>query len=151
MTEPISPVVGAVAAARTDLAKPLIEVKDLVFYRGSRVIYDGVNLQIRRGQITGIMGPSGTGKTTLLRIIAGLEQADNGQILLRGNDFTASSAGERNIGYVPQSFALYPHFSVRKNISYPLDLVGAAAARLHRLGSGDLIAKEKGAVLKPRL
>ena len=62
-------------------AQALIEVKDLSFKRGERVIYDQVNLKIRQGQITGIMGPSGTGKTTLLRLIGGQLTPDQGEVL----------------------------------------------------------------------
>lgn len=125
MTEPISPVVGAVAAARTDLAKPLIEVKDLVFYRGSRVIYDGVNLQIRRGQITGIMGPSGTGKTTLLRLIGGQLMPDLGDVLFDGQ--SVPNMGRRELfqarsrmGMLFQSGALFTDMSVYENVAFPL-------------------------------
>ena len=125
MTEPISPVVGAVAAARTDLAKPLIEVKDLVFYRGSRVIYDGVNLQIRRGQITGIMGPSGTGKTTLLRLIGGQLMPDSGDVLFDGQ--SVPNMGRRELfqarsrmGMLFQSGALFTDMSVFDNVAFPL-------------------------------
>ena len=60
-----------------------------------------------------------------LRLIAGFEQPDSGQIELRGRDMTAAAPGERNLGYVPQSFALYPHFSVFDNIAYPLALIRA--------------------------
>jgi phospholipid/cholesterol/gamma-HCH transport system ATP-binding protein len=59
-------------------------VKNLSFNRGERVIYDNVDLKIRRGQITGIMGPSGTGKTTLLRLIGGQLTPDRGEVLLDG-------------------------------------------------------------------
>ena len=62
----------------------LIEVKHLSFNRGERVIYDDVCLKIRRGQITAIMGPSGTGKTTLLRLIGGQLTPDRGEVLIDG-------------------------------------------------------------------
>ena len=65
-------------------AQSLIEVKNLSFKRGERVIYDNVSLNIRRGQITAIMGPSGTGKTTLLRLIGGQLTPDQGEVLLDG-------------------------------------------------------------------
>ncbi|MCZ4151559.1 phospholipid ABC transporter ATP-binding protein MlaF, partial [Escherichia coli] len=64
----------------------LIEVKNLSFNRGERVIYDNISLNIRRGQITAIMGPSGTGKTTLLRLIGGQLVPDQGEVLLDGKD-----------------------------------------------------------------
>ena len=67
-------------------SQSLIEVKNLSFKRGERIIYDNINLTIRRGQITAIMGPSGTGKTTLLRLIGGQLIPDHGQVLLDGKD-----------------------------------------------------------------
>ena len=69
----------------------LIEVKNLSFKRGERVIYDDVSLNIRRGQITAIMGPSGTGKTTLLRLIGGQLVPEHGQVLLDGKDIATIS------------------------------------------------------------
>ncbi len=72
----------------------LIEVKNLSFNRGERVIYDNVSLQIRRGQITAIMGPSGTGKTTLLRLIGGQLTPDSGEVLLDGKNIASMSRGE---------------------------------------------------------
>ena len=69
----------------------LIEVKNLSFKRGERVIYDDVSLNIRRGQITAIMGPSGTGKTTLLRLIGGQLTPEQGQVLLDGKDIAKMS------------------------------------------------------------
>jgi ABC-type sugar transport system ATPase subunit len=80
------------------------------------VIAQGMNLQI--------FGAPGTGKSTLLRLITGLDQPDHGEIYLRGENMTKVSAADRNIGYVPQSFALYPHYSVFDNIAYPLHLMG---------------------------
>ena len=72
----------------------LIEVKNLSFKRGERVIYDDVSLNIRRGQITAIMGPSGTGKTTLLRLIGGQLTPEQGQVLLDGKDIAKMSRSE---------------------------------------------------------
>lgn len=72
----------------------LIEVKNLSFKRGERVIYDDVSLNIRRGQITAIMGPSGTGKTTLLRLIGGQLTPEQGQVLLDGKDIAKMARSE---------------------------------------------------------
>ena len=69
-------------------------MKNLSFNRGERVIYDNISLNIRRGQITAIMGPSGTGKTTLLRLIGGQLVPDQGEVLLDGKDIAKMSRQE---------------------------------------------------------
>ena len=91
------------------------------------------------GELTVVYGPPAAGKSVLVRMLTGLEQPDSGRIILRGQDVTHEAPAERNIGYVPQSFALYPHLSVRSNNSYPLDLaacagIGNARGRSHRGG-----------------
>jgi ABC-type sugar transport system ATPase subunit len=90
------------------------------------VIADQMNLQIRDGRFSVIFGAPGAGKSTLLRLITGLDKPDQGEIYLRGADVAKASAADRNIGYVPQSFALYPHYSVFDNIAYPLRLMGVS-------------------------
>lgn len=76
------------------LSQSLIEIKNLSFKRGDRIIYDNISLDIRRGQITAIMGPSGTGKTTLLRLIGGQLIPDSGQVLLDGTDIASMTRSE---------------------------------------------------------
>ncbi|MFT4020935.1 MAG: ATP-binding cassette domain-containing protein [Acinetobacter sp.] len=103
----------------------LIEVKNLSFKRGDRVIYDDVNLCIRRGQITAIMGPSGTGKTTLLRLIGGQLTPDQGAILLDGKDLSTMTrhelfAARARMGMLFQSGALFTDMSVYENVAFPL-------------------------------
>ncbi len=106
-------------------AQTLIEVQNLSFKRGSRVIYDNVSLRIRRGQITAIMGPSGTGKTTLLRLIGGQLRPDQGQILLDGQDIAQMSrqqlfAARARMGMLFQSGALFTDMSVYENVAFPI-------------------------------
>lgn len=96
-------------------------------YGQTQVLTD-LTLTARSGELTVVYGPPASGKSVFVRILTGLEQPDSGQILLRGHDITHLPPAERNIGYVPQSFALYPHLSVRKNIAYPLDLAGVSAS-----------------------
>ena len=72
----------------------LIEVKNLTFKRGSRVIYDNLNLQVKKGKITAIMGPSGIGKTTLLKLIGGQLMPERGEILFDGQDICSLSNRE---------------------------------------------------------
>ena len=106
-------------------AQALIEVKNLSFNRGERVIYDNVNLKIRRGQITAIMGPSGTGKTTLLRLIGGQLSPDQGQVLLDGRNIADMSrpelfASRARMGMLFQSGALFTDMSVYENVAFPI-------------------------------
>ena len=82
---------------------------------------DGVGLDVEEGELVCFLGPSGCGKTTLLRIIAGLEAADAGELRLDGRDLTAIPARERNFGIVFQSYSLFPNMSVARNIAYGLE------------------------------
>jgi len=96
-------------------------------YKRTKVLKD-INLKIAEGSFTVIFGGPATGKSVLQRLIVGLEKPDNGTILIRAKDAAKIIPSERNIGYVPQSFALYPHYSVYDNIAYPLQLVGTPSA-----------------------
>lgn len=87
-------------------------------------IAENMDLTIRENTFSVIFGAPGSGKSTLLRLITGLDQPDEGDIFIGGERVNELSPGERNIGYVPQSFALYPHYSVFDNIAYPLKLLG---------------------------
>ncbi len=95
-------------------------------YKRLRVL-NGITLDIDRGDFAVIYGPPATGKSVLMRILVGLEEPTAGRVMLRGFDATKIPAAARNIGYVPQSFALYPHLSVHDNIGYPLSLAGMSA------------------------
>jgi len=100
----------------------ILELKQLAKRYGSTAVLRGVTLTVDTGDFAVIYGTPSSGKSVLVRLLTGLEQPDGGQILLRGQEVTKASAGARNIGYVPQSFALYPHLTVYKNIAYPLTL-----------------------------
>jgi multiple sugar transport system ATP-binding protein len=91
-------------------------------FPGGHVAVDGVDLRIRDGEFLVLVGPSGCGKTTLLRMIAGLEEVSDGCILIGERDVTDAAPKDRDVAMVFQSYALYPHLSVRKNIGYPLRL-----------------------------
>lgn len=120
--------VGKRSAMNNQIISPsqsLIEIKNLSFKRGERIIYDNINLTIRRGQITAIMGPSGTGKTTLLRLIGGQLIPDHGQVLLDGKDIANMSrvelfAARARMGMLFQSGALFTDMSVYENVAFPL-------------------------------
>ena len=87
---------------------------------GDFVAVRNTNLTIGNGRFVVLLGPSGCGKTTTLRMIAGLELPTSGQILLDHRDVTWQRARERDIAFVFQLFALYPHMTVRENIAFPL-------------------------------
>jgi multiple sugar transport system ATP-binding protein len=87
---------------------------------GEHVIIPGADLAINKGEFVVFVGPSGCGKSTLLRMIAGLEDTTSGQIIIDGKDVSDVAPSERGLAMVFQSYALYPHMSVRKNIGFPL-------------------------------
>src|SRR5713101_6998612 len=91
-----------------------------VFKEGQLGAVNDVNLETREGEFLVFLGPSGSGKTTLLRMIAGLETPTSGEILIGGQIVNDLSPRERRIAMVFQSYALYPHLSVYKNIAFPL-------------------------------
>ncbi len=87
------------------------------------VLHD-VSLEVARGEIMCLLGPSGCGKTTLLRIIAGLEQPDDGQVLLAGEDITRTPSHKRDFGLMFQEYVLFPHMTVGDNIAFGLKMRG---------------------------
>ena len=93
---------------------------------GSVRAVENVNLDFAEGELTALLGPSGCGKTTLLRMIAGLEAPSGGTITLGGRDITALPAHKRRFGMVFQSFALFPHLTVRENVVYSLVISGTS-------------------------
>ena len=90
------------------------------------VALDGVDLTIREGEFFTLLGPSGCGKTTLLRILAGLESPDAGRLTLGGRDITQVPAHQRSVNTVFQSYALFPHLSVRDNLAFGLRMQGVS-------------------------
>ena len=100
----------------------VVETRDLtkVFKQGELGAVNNVNLETREGEFLVFLGPSGSGKTTLLRMIAGLETPTAGEILIGGRVVNNLTPRERRIAMVFQSYALYPHLTVYKNIAFPL-------------------------------
>src|SRR6476646_333019 len=99
-----------------------IEVRNITKRFGSFLAVDDVSLEIPNGSLTAVLGPSGSGKSTLLRIIAGLERPDSGEVLLEGEDATAVSPQNRDIGFVFQHYAAFKHMTVRDNIGFALSI-----------------------------
>lgn len=108
-----------------EVSSVLVSVRDLHFSRGERMIFDGVSLDIPRGKITAIMGPSGTGKTTLLRLISAQLYPDLGQVLFDGTDIHQLSqqklfALRQRMGMLFQSGGLFTNLNVFENVAFPL-------------------------------
>ena len=97
-----------------------IEVKNINKRFGDFVALNNVSLDFPQGELTALLGPSGCGKTTLLRIIAGLEHPDSGQVLLDANDASHRHVRERQVGFVFQHYALFKHMTVFENVAFGL-------------------------------
>lgn len=99
-----------------------IETRGIVKRFGSFVALDNVDLNVASGQLTALLGPSGGGKSTLLRIIGGLETADAGTVHIGDLEATALPAQRRNVGFVFQHYAAFKHLSVYKNVAFGLEI-----------------------------
>jgi phospholipid/cholesterol/gamma-HCH transport system ATP-binding protein len=109
----------------TSQGSPVIRIRDLVFRRGNRTILDGIDIDIPRGSIVAFMGPSGVGKTTILRLISGQLRPDSGTVEINGQLVSGMSRRElnrfrRNIGVLLQDGALFTDLTVFENIATPV-------------------------------
>src|SRR5574337_827474 len=101
-----------------------LELRGLKKYYGNTHAVDGIDAIIAEGEFLAILGPSGCGKSTTMRMIAGLEAPTAGEVLIGGKSVTHLPPRARNVSMVFQSYALYPHLSVRENIAFPLKARG---------------------------
>jgi sulfate/thiosulfate transport system ATP-binding protein len=99
-----------------------IEIRDVNKSFGDFVALEDINVSLPTGQLTALLGPSGGGKSTLLRIIAGLERADTGTVSIEGIDATKMSPQKRNVGFVFQHYAVFKHMTVAKNVAFGLEI-----------------------------
>lgn len=97
-----------------------IIIENVTKYYGSYQALRNIDLEIKSGELVALLGPSGSGKTSLLRIIAGLEQAENGKILFNEENFTHKHVQDRNVGFVFQHYALFRNMTIFDNIAYGL-------------------------------
>jgi multiple sugar transport system ATP-binding protein len=125
-----------------------LRVENITKRFGEKPALRGVTLEAEDGEFVVLLGPSGCGKSTLLRIIAGLEEPDEGRVLLNGNDITRLEPRSRDVAMVFQGYALYPHMTVAQNIGFPLRIrkrppseISAEVERIAaRLGLSHLLA-----------
>jgi ABC-type sugar transport system ATPase subunit len=103
-----------------------VELRDVTKRYGAVTAITDLNLTVPKGSFTALLGPSGCGKSTLLRMIAGLEEITGGQCFIDGVDVTNAPPAKRRIAMVFQSYALYPHMTVRQNIAFSLSIAGAS-------------------------
>ncbi|MDI1230126.1 MAG: sulfate ABC transporter ATP-binding protein [Methylobacter sp.] len=120
-----------------------ISVNHISKHFGAFTALDNISLDIPEGELVALLGPSGCGKTTLLRIIAGLEQADQGDVFLKGDKVTDKPVKSRQIGFVFQHYALFRHMTVFDNVAFGLKV----KPRRERL-SNEVIAKKVHALLE---
>ena len=114
-----------------------IALHDVTRRFGAFTALDRVNLEVESGELIALLGPSGSGKTTLLRIIAGLDWPDEGEVHFDGEDALSRSVGERNVGFVFQSYALFRHMTVFENVAFGL----RARPRRSRPGEAEIRAR----------
>lgn len=104
------------------MGESILRLKNLTKSFGQTEVLKGINIEIAKGEFITLLGSSGCGKTTTLRIIAGLEAPDSGQVVLNGADITGLMPEQRNVNTVFQNYALFPYMNVEKNIGYGLKI-----------------------------
>ena len=110
------------APERRQMSDSFLELRNLKKFYIKEYVLQGINLQIDQGEFVTLLGASGCGKTTTLRIIAGLEQPDSGSVWLKGKDVTNLEPNQRDVNTVFQNYALFPHMNVADNIGYGLKI-----------------------------
>lgn len=107
----------------------LVELSNLVRKFGDVTALDGLNLTIQPGELVALLGPSGCGKTTALRLLAGLDLADNGSVIVDGKDLTSVPASQRDMGMVFQAYSLFPNMTALENVAFGLKVRGVDQAK----------------------
>ncbi|HEV7246980.1 MAG TPA: ABC transporter ATP-binding protein [Shinella sp.] len=116
----------------TSSSNPILRIEGVGKNFGPVTAVDNVSLDIRENEFFALLGPSGCGKTTLLRMLAGFESLDAGRILLEGKDISPLPPEKRPLNLMFQSYALFPHMTVRQNLSYGLEMERLAKAEIRR-------------------
>ena len=112
------------------VSEPIVRIEGLTRRFGTVAAVDGIDLDVARGELFALLGGSGCGKTTLLRMLAGLEIPDAGRILIDGQDMTSTPAHLRPVNMMFQSYALFPHMDVAANVGYGLRREGVAGPEI---------------------
>src|SRR5918998_6242106 len=107
-----------------------IAVRNVTKRFGDFLALDDVSIEVPDGGLTALLGPSGSGKSTLLRVIAGLEQADEGTVLIAGEDTTQVRVQDRNVGFVFQHYAAFKHMTVFDNVAFGLKIRGEGNGKI---------------------
>jgi putative spermidine/putrescine transport system ATP-binding protein len=126
---------GTAAGAREGTS---VSLRDLTRAFGPAKALDGMSLEIAPGELVALLGPSGCGKTTALRIVAGFETADAGEVLIDGRDVSRVPAAKRDMGMVFQSYSLFPNMSALDNVGFGLRM-RKATATVRRQKAGELL------------
>lgn len=109
-----------------------VELQGISKRFGATTVLENVSLRIRRGEFFSLLGPSGCGKTTTLRIIAGFEHPDTGELFINGQPALTIPPHERDINLVFQHYALFPHLTVERNVAFGLEMLRRPRAEIHR-------------------
>ena len=126
---------GTAAGAREGTS---VSLRELTRAFGASKALDGMSLEIAPGELVALLGPSGCGKTTALRIVAGFETADTGEVLVDGSDVSGVPAAKRDMGMVFQSYSLFPNMSALDNVGFGLRM-RKATATVRRQKAGELL------------